>query len=51
MPVRRFSLQALPDRMEDIMKIEEAVARVGKDRICQAMESDNADALKNLFDE
>ena len=33
------------------MKIEEAVARVGKDRICQAMESDNADALKNLFDE
>ena len=33
------------------MKIEEAVARVGKDRIRQAMESDNADALKDLFDE
>lgn len=32
------------------MKIEEAVARVGKDGIRQAMESDNADALKNLFD-
>ena len=37
--------------MEDIIKIEEAVARVGKDRIRQAMESDNADALKDLFDE